>query len=98
MNPVEHLKEKVQKENLWFFILSVLEKNRSYGYELRSLIQKSYGFLAGNVTAYHVLYSLKSGGYVKKKKEGMRRYYEITPEGRDALKEARIFLRKTAKG
>jgi len=98
MDPVARTKNKVQKENLWFFVLSVLEKNRRYGYELRSLIEKEFGFLSGNVTAYRVLYDLKANGHVKRIVEGNRNYYTITPKGKLALKHARAFFRQLSKG
>ena len=35
MKFVGRLKDKVQKENLWFFILVLLSANERYGFELR---------------------------------------------------------------
>ena len=42
--PTERLKEKVQKENLWFFILRLITKKEMYGSEIREEIQKNFGF------------------------------------------------------
>ncbi len=89
--PAERLKKKVQKENLWLFILSLLNKKDRYGYELRELIKKRFGFLSGSVTAYKVLYLLERGGYVSSKKD-KKRYYKITASGREQLKKSKLFL------
>jgi DNA-binding PadR family transcriptional regulator len=90
--PVDRLKRKIEKENLWLFILSTLKENRKYGNELRQLIKKNFGFLVGLMTSYKVLYLLETGGYVKSKKEGKTIYYEITKKGIKELKEGKKFL------
>ena len=92
MSFVERLKEKVQKENLWFFILLLLSRNSRYGYELRKLVNDRFGFWSGNVTAYRVLYSLQSAGMVRSEMVDRRRYYSITDAGRKELDAARTFL------
>ena len=92
MGFVERLKDKVQKENLWFFILVLLSTKARYGYELRSLVKDEFGFWSGTVTAYRVLYSLESAGMVKSQAVERRRYYEITESGSKELEKARRFL------
>jgi PadR family transcriptional regulator PadR len=92
MSFVERLKEKVQKENLWFFILLLLSKRSRYGYELRKQVNDQFGFWSGNVTAYRVLYSLQSAGMVRSEKRDRRRYYSITDAGKRELEAARTFL------
>lgn len=89
---VERLREKVQKENLWFFILILLSRKPRYGYELRKLVRDEFGFWSGNVTAYRVLYSLEAGGMVKGKVLERRKYYEITEKGKGQVQEAKQFL------
>ena len=95
--PVERLKKKVQKENLWFFILSLLEKKELYGNEIRELIKKEFGFFSGNVTAYKVLYILERGNYVTRFTKNGKKYYKITSKGKNQLKEARKFLKDVSK-
>jgi DNA-binding PadR family transcriptional regulator len=92
MGFVERLKDKVQKENLWFFILLLLSTKARYGYELRTLVKEEFGFWSGNVTAYRVLYSLEAAGLVKSQTVERRRYYEITVKGRKEMEEAKRFL------
>ncbi len=95
--PVERLKKKVQKENLWFFILCILERQDKYGYELRNLLKERFGFLTGNVTAYKVLYLLEKGGYVKQAMKGNKKYYRATSSGIAQLKKARKFFKEMKK-
>lgn len=89
MRPSERLKEKIEKENLWLFVLSVLKKQSMNGRDLREIIRKKFGFVYGNVTAYKVLYLLESGSYVISKKEGKFVLYSITKKGLAELKEAK---------
>ena len=93
MGFVGRLKIKVQKENLWFFILVLLSSQERYGFELRRLINEKFGFWSGNVTAYRVLYDLEKSGLVVAESKNRRKYYRITQLGRAELEEARSFLR-----
>ncbi|MDG6909498.1 MAG: helix-turn-helix transcriptional regulator [Nitrososphaerota archaeon] len=93
MRFVDRLREKVQKENLWFFILILLSQEERYGFELRRLINERFGFWSGTVTAYRVLYDLERARLVKAEMKDRRKYYRITEEGRAELDGARSFLR-----
>ncbi len=95
---VERLKAKVQKENLWFFILLLLSTEERYGFELRELINERFGFWSGNVTAYRVLYDLERSGMVKAEVKDRRRYYKITELGRQEVREAAAFLKTLMAG
>ena len=92
MQFVDRLKDKVQKENLWFFILLLLSSSDRYGYELRGLINDKFGFWSGNVTAYRVLYDLEKAKLVRAEKQDRRRYYRITESGRREVEAAQSFL------
>jgi len=91
--PTGRLKRKIEKENLWLFILSSLGNERKCGKELKSKVEKEFGFITGKVTAYKVLYLLESGGYVKSEKEGRRVYYSITGRGRKELGSGLVYLK-----
>ena len=80
--PLTTVKRKIEKENLWIFILSSLRGGRRCGKDLKEMVEKRFDFLTGKVTAYKVLYLLESGGYVKSTKSGKRVYYEITKKGK----------------
>jgi DNA-binding PadR family transcriptional regulator len=94
---VERLRDKVQKENLWFFLLLLLSSKARYGYELRKLVKGEFGFWSGNVTAYRVLYSLEAAGMVKGEIIDRRKYYEITERGKKEVAEAKLFLESILK-
>lgn len=94
--PIERLREKVLKENLWLFILRLLRDGEVYAYELRKRIQEEFGFLAGKVTSYKVLYLLEKGGYVEAHKEGRRIYYKATSKGLTQLDKAEKFLQEVS--
>ena len=93
MRFVSRLKAKVQKENLWFFILILLSSQERYGFELRRLVNEEFGFWSGNVTAYRVLYDLERSKLVRAELKDRRKYYRITELGRTELEEARLYLR-----
>ena len=97
MGFVERLREKVQKENLWFFLLLLLSRKPRYGYELRKLVKDEFGFWSGTVTAYRVLYSLEAAGLVESEVLERRKYYQITERGRGQVEEARGFLESVLK-
>ena len=92
MHFVNRLRDKIQKENLWFFILVLLSQEKRYGFELRQLIKDRFGFWSGNVTAYRVLYDLEREGLVKAETKDRRKYYRITGLGLKELEEARSFV------
>ncbi|MDG6985727.1 MAG: helix-turn-helix transcriptional regulator [Nitrososphaerota archaeon] len=94
MQFIDRLKEKVQKENLWFYILVLLAQKERYGFELRELINERFGFWSGNVTAYRVLYDLEKSKLVTAVTKDRRRYYAITESGRAELDGAKDFLRR----
>jgi DNA-binding PadR family transcriptional regulator len=95
---VGRLRDKVQKGNLWFFILVLLSQEDRYGFELRRLINERFGFWSGSVTAYRVLYDLEKAKLVRAETRERRKYYAITDLGRAELEEAKGFLRGLIEG
>jgi DNA-binding PadR family transcriptional regulator len=93
MRFLDRLREKIQKENLWFFILVLLSQQERYGFELRRLINERFGFWSGNVTAYRVLYDLEKARLVKAELKDRRKYYRITEAGRAEMDGAKSFMR-----
>ncbi|MBI5061426.1 MAG: PadR family transcriptional regulator [Candidatus Aenigmarchaeota archaeon] len=91
--PINRLERKVRKENLWIYILTLLEKKELYAFEIRDIINKEFGFWIGNVTAYKVLYLLEQGKYVSSSLRHNKVYYKITPAGRKQLRAAMNFFR-----
>jgi len=100
VKPSERFERSITKDNLWIYILTLLKKKELYPYEIKSSIEKSFGFSPGNVTAYIVMKKLKSGGYVNiiKKDKGKgpeRTHYNITDKGIAELRKAKEIYKKT---
>lgn len=99
--PLQRLEEKLTKENLWIYVLSILRERPAYPYEISELIEKKFGWKPARVTAYMVMRSLRAKGYVRTSmKRGedtgkMRNYYEITETGVKLLEKGLEFLEKT---
>ncbi len=98
--PLNRLKEKLTKENMWLYVLALLKERPRYPYEIADKIEKRFGWRPARVTAYIVLRSLRSKGYVKMvKKRGdlgkMRNYFEITKKGEDSFERGLEFIRET---
>lgn len=93
--PIERLEKKVDKENLWLYILHMLQAKEMYGFEIRQIVRQRFGFLAGTVTAYKVLHLLQAGGYAEQYLKDGKKYYKITRAGREQISMARkFFLRR----
>ena len=98
MLPFQHLQKSNTKDNLWLYILFLLEeKGTAYAWELQELIQESFDFRPGKITPYRVLYRLESQGFVKSKTKEVKRIYQITKKGKDELAKAKDFYKKLAK-
>lgn len=89
------LTKKISIDNLWIYILRLLQEREMYGYELKESIKKRFGFEPATVTSYTILYKLEKDNlvtsYIKDNPEGRpdRKYYNITQEGKDAMKKAK---------
>lgn len=97
MLPSQRLEKSNTTENLWLYILVILEKQPLYGWEIPALIETKFGFRPGKITPYRVLYRLQAEGFVKSRVEERRRIYEITEKGKKELADARMFLKKILK-
>jgi len=93
MLPIERLIKSNTKENLWVYILILLDGQPLYGWEIPALIEKKFGFRPGKITPYRVFYRLEQDGFVKSQLSDRRRVYEITSKGRDELKAAKLFYK-----
>jgi PadR family transcriptional regulator, regulatory protein PadR len=95
-------------------LLSVLQKSNKpmYGYQIAKLLEEysGDGAFMKQGALYPVLHSLESNGLLESKVEPSisgppRRYYEITPEGRETLviwqgvwKQMKSFVDRAIKG
>ncbi len=95
---MKRLITRTTKENLWLYVLTLLEERDYFAYELRGAVHKRYGVEMASVTAYVLLYKLQRDGLVElsvERREGRRptrKYYRITSLGRQTLDEAREYL------
>lgn len=91
------LVNKMTKEMLWMYILRLLQERPHYGYEIKELITKRFGFSPATVSGYAIIYRLTKDGLIEAqtKDDSPRKYYAITEKGRTAMSEAKAFLSKT---
>lgn len=93
--PLKRLKTLLTSGNLWLYILSVLEENKSsYPYILDSKIEEKFGFKPNKIMIYIVIYKLETEGLLESKMDGRRKIMRITKSGTQTLKEAREYMKK----
>lgn len=85
-----------KKGSAELLVLSLLEDQARHGYDISKLIQtRSGGALSFHVASlYPLLYRLEKrewieGRWVEKAGQRRRRYYSLTPEGREVLRSQR---------
>ena len=94
MLPFERLQKSNTIENLWTYILSLLKRQKIYGWEIPAMIEKGFKFKPGKITPYRVLYRLEKQGFVKSEIKERRRIYQITEKGKNELEKAKNFYKK----
>jgi DNA-binding PadR family transcriptional regulator len=97
MRPSERLKNRIEIENLWLFILSLLSHGPKSGKELKLIISERFDFVTGTVTAYKVLYFLEAGEYVVAERSGKYVTYTITKKGKAELNVGKRLLASYAR-
>jgi PadR family transcriptional regulator len=87
---------ELKKGSAELLILSLLEARPRHGYEISQLIeQQSQGALTFNIASFYpLLYRLEKRGWiqgrwVEKTGQRRRRYYKLTPAGRQILQQQR---------
>ncbi|MHA1628864.1 MAG: PadR family transcriptional regulator [Candidatus Heimdallarchaeota archaeon] len=94
----KRLKKRITIDNLWMYILRLLQEKEMYGYEIRESIKKQFGFEPATITSYTILHRLQEDNlvmsFVKDNPEGRpdRKYYTITEDGERAMQDAKRFL------
>ncbi|MFC0531960.1 PadR family transcriptional regulator [Phytohabitans kaempferiae] len=89
---LDRLRRELARGTAELAVLSVLDTGRRYGYELLKLLQGTAdGVLeVKEGTLYPLLHRLEDGGHITAEWEAAgrvrpRKYYAITPDGRDRL-------------
>ncbi len=89
---IQRLRTKLCTELLWIYILALLKEKPSHAYALRKAVHRRFSFMPGNVSAYVVLYKLKSRGYVESHREKGRKVYRLAKKGQKLLEAARKIM------
>jgi len=96
MNALEKLKKSTTTDNVWLYVLSVLQKEEIHAYALHKEIEKKFNWAPELITSYVVLYRIEKEGLIKSEKKGRIKVYTITPKGIKTLKEGKVYLKKLA--
>ncbi|TFG12119.1 PadR family transcriptional regulator [Candidatus Thorarchaeota archaeon] len=91
---MSRLENKMTKEMLWIYILRLLQERPHYGYEIKELVKKRFGFQPATVSGYAIIYRLIKDGLIEEQARGdsKRKYYDITEEGLRAMQRAKDFI------
>ena len=99
---LDRLVKKITKENLWIYILRLLQDKPHYGYEIRKNIKERFGFSPATVSGYVILYKMKNDHLIEEvkvedeeaKESGKpnRTYYAITELGKQSMRNAKEYL------
>lgn len=98
---MEAISRQLKKGVLDILLLRLLAEEPMYGYALMATLEaRSGGFFAiKEGTLYPVLYRLEDGGYITSswaqepaRRGAQRKYYAITPAGREQLRQGEAAL------
>lgn len=97
--------QQMKKGVLEMLVLKQLEKEEKYGYQLISQLRdkSSEMFTLKEGTLYPILYRLEDDGLVVSRwsqpegREVSRKYYAITEEGKEGLKELKTLWKRFSK-
>lgn len=94
MLPFSRLKQSNTIDNLWVYILSLIKQEPMHAYQIQKEIEKKFGFQAGKITPYRVLYRLENEGFVESEFQERKRIYQITEKGKEELQKAKNFYQE----
>lgn len=94
--PLARLMRKTGIENLWLYVLAELSRGDSYPYELIKSVERDFGLNPGKVLPYMVLSKLEEEGFVESYNRERRKYYRITEQGKQLLREGVNYIRELA--
>lgn len=90
---LERLKRKLTIENLWMYIVRLLEKHGPLkAYEVKKRLEEEYGVKPATITVYIVLYKMRREGLLDTVSVGGETLYKPSEKGLKALEEARRIL------
>nr|MDO8099271.1 helix-turn-helix transcriptional regulator [Candidatus Njordarchaeota archaeon] len=95
---------KVTKENLWIYILRLLQEGPKQGSEIHATMNRRFGFEPTGLTSHTILYKMTRDGLVEAKKgvvkgkeKSDQKYYVITNDGERAMQAAKVMLTQMLK-
>lgn len=93
------LVRKLTVENLWIYILNILQRGPTHAYGIKKTLKSDFGISPATITIYVVLYKMQREGLIRhiSTKGGVfkkvnRKYYEITEKGRDLYRQGVLFI------
>lgn len=90
---VERLRRKITVENLWMYVIRILEKHGPLkAYEIKKKLEEEYGIKPATITAYVVVYKMRREGLLETVAVGGDTLYKPTEKGLRALEEAKKIL------
>ncbi|MCC7552247.1 PadR family transcriptional regulator [Candidatus Micrarchaeota archaeon] len=95
--PIQRLERHTKINNIWMYILSLLNKKKLHAYTLNQEIKNTFKFKPSRIMIYLVLYKLENEKLISSYLKDRRKYYKITPKGKNELKEAKKYLLKLSK-
>lgn len=98
---LSRLNEKLTKENLWIYILSMLKSGPMYGYEISAKLRDNFHVNAALITTYVVLYRMEREKLIQRQKNNDKSgrirkvYYSITENGKITFEKGIEILENT---
>ena len=89
---IERLRRKVTVENLWIYVIKILEEEPLHAYGVKVRLRDRFGIKVATVTVYAVLYKMVREGLLMVERKGETKVYRPTEQGLRALSEARRIL------
>ena len=97
----DRLVRKLTKENLWIYILRLLQEKDMYAYEIKRILKERFAVNPATITVYVVLYGMERERLITAKgaktssERPDRKYYTITGHGRETLTSGIAFMKET---
>jgi PadR family transcriptional regulator PadR len=87
--------DKLTRENLWIYVLRLLQEGPKQDSEIRDMMNRRFGFEPTGVTSHTILYKMVRDGLVEVEKGRGRsdeRCYKISNDGERAMQSAKVIL------
>ncbi|HJX24056.1 MAG TPA: helix-turn-helix transcriptional regulator [Candidatus Bathyarchaeia archaeon] len=97
----DRLVRKLTKENLWIYILRLLQEKDMYAYAIKRILKERFAVNPATITVYVVLYGMERERLITAKEAKAsserpdRKYYKITDYGRETLTSGIAFMKET---